>query len=164
MEVWDIYDSARVATGRQEPRGRLVIGDYHLVVNIWLMNREGQILITRRQQGRPWANYWECTGGAAIAGEDSLTAAVREVREEVGIVLDPTQGVLLDSVRRDRDFLDSWFWQGDFDFTRLTLQGEEVAEARVVTREQYQSMLRDCLFVPTIPDFFHLYDMRIKQK
>ncbi|MEG0541330.1 MAG: NUDIX domain-containing protein [Angelakisella sp.] len=164
MELWDIYDSNRTPTGRTEPRGPLVIGDYHLVVNIWLMNRDGHILVTRRQHGRPWGNYWECTGGSAVAGETSLEAALREVQEEVGITLDAAKGILLDSVRRDRDFLDTWFWKGDFDFNHLTLQQEEVAEARVITREQYDSMMRDCQFVPTIPNFFKLYDMRIKQK
>lgn len=111
-ELWDIYDSDRNPTGRVEPRGRLVIGDYHLVVHIWLMNEKGEILVTQRGSNKPWGLFWETTGGSVLAGETSLQAAVREVREEVGLELDPAHGILIDSVRRDRDFLDSWFFQG----------------------------------------------------
>ena len=37
---------------------------------------------------------WETTAGCAVAGEDSITAALREVREEVGLELDPADGVV----------------------------------------------------------------------
>ena len=164
QELWDIYDSSRNPTGRTAPRGPLCIGDYHLVVEIWLMNREGHLLVTRRHPDRSWGNYWECTHGSALAGETSIQAAVREVREEVGILLDPKDGILLDSAREDRWFRDVWFFQGDFDFNRLTLQHEEIAEARVITREVYEKMARELLFVPTMPDFYKLYDMRIKRR
>lgn len=164
QELWDIYDSNRVPTGRTEPRGPLVIGDYHLVVNIWMMNHEGQLLVTRRHPDRPWGNYWECTGGSALIGETSIQAALRETQEEVGISLNPADGILLDSQREDRCFRDSWFFQGDFDFNHLTLQPDEVAEARVITRELYEQMYRDLLFVPLLPHFYRLYDMRIKTK
>ena len=79
-ELWDIYDSDRNPTGRVEPRGSLVIGDYHLVVHIWLMNEKGEILVTQRAQNKPWGLFWETTGGSVLAGETSLQAAVREVR------------------------------------------------------------------------------------
>lgn len=164
QELWDIYDSNRKPTGRTEPRGPLVIGDYHLVVSVWMMNREGNLLVTRRHPDRPWGNYWECTEGSAIAGETSIQAALREAHEEVGITLDPANGILLDSSREDRCFRDSWFFHGSYDFNRLVLQHEEVAEARVITREQYEKMYRELMFVPTIPNFYQLYDMRIKNK
>ncbi|MEG1874992.1 MAG: NUDIX domain-containing protein [Angelakisella sp.] len=164
QEFWDIYDSNRIPTGRTEPRGPLVIGDYHLVVAVWMMNHEGHLLVTRRHPDRPWGNYWECTGGSAIAGESSVQAALREVREEVGLLLDPADGILLDSCREDRCFRDTWFFHADYDFNRLVLQHEEVAEARVITREQYDRMYRELLFVPTLRNFYKLYDVRIKAK
>lgn len=164
QELWDIYDSNRLPTGRTEPRGPLVIGDYHLVVGAWLMDREGHILVSRRHPDRPWGNYWECTGGAALAGETSRQAVLREVYEELGLELDTGDGILLDSRREDRCFRDTWFFQGNYDFNRLTLQAEEVAEVRIISRAQYERMYRDLLFVPLIPHFYSLYDMRIKFK
>ena len=163
-ELWDIYDSDRNPTGRVEPRGRLVIGDYHLVVHIWLMNEKGEILVTQRAQNKPWGLFWETTGGSVLAGETSLQAAVRVVREEVGLELDPAHGILIDSVRRDRDFLDSWFFQGRLRLYDLKLRPDEVVDAKFISREEYDHMRRGCMFVPTQPDFFQLYDVRLKNR
>lgn len=43
---------------------------------------------------------WECVGGSVLAGEDSLTGAVREVKEEVGLELAPEQGILVFKIGR----------------------------------------------------------------
>ena len=134
-ELWDIYDSDRNPTGRVEPRGRLVIGDYHLVVHIWLMNEKGEILVTQRAQNNPWGLFWETTGGSVLAGETSLQAAVREVREEVGI-----------QVKHIRYYgSQPWGMSGNLTLAytaeldggdRLTVDRTELAEARWFFRDQ----------------------------
>lgn len=163
-ELWDIYDSRREPANRTEPRGSLVIGDYHIVVNVWLMNLDGEILVTRRHFEKSWGNYWECIGGSLVAGENSRDCAVRKVKQEIGLELDKDQGILLDSCRRERDFLDTWFFTGDFDFNHLNLDPTAVAEARIVNRDVYHHMRQESLFLPIIPDFFSMYDSRIKTK
>ena len=163
-ELWDIYDSNRTPTGRTEERGSLVIGDYHIVVNVWLMNLDGEILVTRRHFSKPWGNYWECVGGSLFAKETSRNCAVRKVFQEIGLRLNIKDGVLLDSQRRERDYLDTWFFQGDFDFNHLNLDPQSVAEARVVTRDIYNHMMHSSLFLPIIPNFYEMYDSRIKIK
>ena len=85
MEVWDIYTKDRVKTGRTclrgEPRGE---GEYHLAVHVWIQNREGKFLISRRSENKKkFPHMYECVGGAVVAGEDSLEGALRESFEEV---------------------------------------------------------------------------------
>ena len=47
-EYWDIFDMDRRSTGRQHLRGTpMADGDYHLVVNIWVVNSAGQVLLTQ---------------------------------------------------------------------------------------------------------------------
>ena len=84
-EYWDIFDMDRRSTGRQHLRGTpMADGDYHLVVNIWVVNSAGQVLLTQRHPDIPFGLKWACTGGSAITGEDTLTAALREtVRKSV---------------------------------------------------------------------------------
>ena len=87
LELWDIYDENRNRTERTHERGKpFSKGDYHIFVCIWIINSRNEILLTKRNPNKtPWGNYWECTAGCVIAGEDSLQGALREVAEEIGI-------------------------------------------------------------------------------
>ncbi|MBR5797799.1 MAG: NUDIX domain-containing protein, partial [Clostridia bacterium] len=75
-------DENRRPTGRTHLRGvPLPTGDYHLVVLVLLQNDQGECLITRRAPNKGYPNMWEFTGGSALAGDDSLHAALREAKE-----------------------------------------------------------------------------------
>jgi 8-oxo-dGTP diphosphatase len=47
--------------------------------------RSGELLLTRRPPGGPLALRWELPGGKLEPGESPAHAAVREVREELGV-------------------------------------------------------------------------------
>ena len=81
---------------------------------------------------------WETTGGAVESGETSLEGAVREVREELGIELDPKGGRLVRSVRSDalHDFYDVWMFDVDVDIENIVKQDEEVSQVRWMTKEE----------------------------
>ncbi|MBZ0299537.1 MAG: NUDIX domain-containing protein [Anaerolineae bacterium] len=62
---------------------------------MWIRNEAGQYLIQQRAPHLISApGIWATTAGYVQAGEDSLTAALREVHEELGLRLSP------DSFRR----------------------------------------------------------------
>ncbi|MEO1235774.1 MAG: NUDIX domain-containing protein [Planctomycetota bacterium] len=46
---------------------------------------EAEVLISRRPEGGSLAGYWEFPGGKVEANESAEAAAVRELREELGI-------------------------------------------------------------------------------
>ena len=49
MELWDVYDHCFQKTGRLHERGNpLPSGEYHLVVAVYPVNSQGQVLIQRR--------------------------------------------------------------------------------------------------------------------
>ena len=51
---------------------------------------EGKILYLKRHADKPQGNTWGLPAGKMEKGEDPRTAAVREVQEEVGIRLNPS--------------------------------------------------------------------------
>lgn len=57
------------------------------VAVVLIRNKDKQILITKRNQNQVYANHWEFPGGKVEAGERTKQAAIREVREEVGLEL-----------------------------------------------------------------------------
>ena len=55
------------------------------VVACALLDADGRILITKRPEGKPMAGLWEFPGGKIEPGETPEQAAIRELREELGV-------------------------------------------------------------------------------
>ena len=148
-ELWDVYDEHRNRTGRHHRRGDpLSEGEYHLVVYVWMLNSRGEFLLTRRSPNKGFPNLWESTGGSALAGDDSLTAAMREVREETGLTLDPKKGRVLFTLQGDNYFSDVWLFRQDFDLADVVLQEGETVDKMYADREAILAMARSGEFVP----------------
>ncbi len=161
-ELWDIYDSERRRTGRTITRGTPMSADeYHLVVQIWIRNSRGEWLISRRAATKSYPLLWEPTGGSVLAGEDSPDGALREVREELGITLDPEKGELFRSFRRDKaswenpGFLDVWFFTDETPATQLVLQPEETCDAMWASEQTILDMMAADQFIPMKKHPYH---------
>lgn len=141
-ELQDLYDVDRKLTGEQFYRGEPVPeGRYRLGVQVWVRNDEGRFLLSQRHPCKKKPLKWEATGGAVDAGEDTLTAAVREVGEELGLHLLKEDMVLLRTKLCDGiEFLDTYLveWNGIID--ELKFQENEVVDAKWVTYEEMEQM------------------------
>lgn len=160
-ELWDVYDANRRVTGRFHRRGApLVPGEYHLCVFVWIINSRGEILITRRAPNKGYPLIWEITGGSAVAGDDSLTAALREVKEETGLTLDPEKGRVALPLSGADWFGDVWVFRQDINMKDIRLQEGETCEAKLVTREELLALREQDLFIPCayMDELFALLD------
>ena len=148
-ELWDIYDAKRVKTGRTHRRGGyLAAGDYHLVVHVWLLSSDGAFLLTKRSPNKGFPNMWECTGGSALAGDDSLTAALREVKEETGLTADPERGEVVLTYQGSDYITDVWLFRQDFSLADVTLLEGETCGVMYASVEELLQLRRDGLLVP----------------
>lgn len=151
MELWDVLDYNGNKTGRLMERGKPIQkGDYHLVVFAFIRNLENQFLISKRTPNKTFPNMWEITGGAAVQGDNSETAILREVKEELGISLHINNGKKIKSVRHDLDhpyFADIWHFKQDIELSEIHCQPEEVSEARFVTKEELLKLIEEGLFI-----------------
>ena len=86
QEFWDIYNEKKERTGRTMKRNDWCLkdGEYHLTVLGVIKRTDGRFLITKRVMTKAWApGCWEVSGGAAMAGEDSKTAVLREIMADI---------------------------------------------------------------------------------
>lgn len=166
-EKWDILNEDGLATGRTALRGNCVFkkGEYHLVVHIWIFSSDGRILIQRRSKDRKlMPGEWAATGGAAQAGEDSFTAASRELFEELGIKSDSRTLNFLSRIKRRNSFLDIWTIKTDIPAEKLTLQSSEVSDAKWVDVEFLKKMIEDGDYHNYGKDYFNLVFQEINNK
>ena len=114
------------------------------------MNSDGEFLISQREG---WQDgMWQTTGGAAVRGDDSLTAALRETKEELGIGLDPTKGELMHRIARRGDdghtwFQDAWMFEHDCPIESVRFQAGETRDAMRASKEKIKQMGEEGTFL-----------------
>lgn len=88
-ELWDAYDNEfnkikDVTLVRGEPIPNKI---YHLVCEIIVKHIDGTYLLMQRAFEKHCGGCWELTaGGSALQGELPVECAIRELREETGVV------------------------------------------------------------------------------
>ncbi len=156
MERWGIYDSCRQPTGRTMKRNDWCLkdGEYHLTVLGIIAHTDGRFLITKRVMTKAWApGWWEVSGGAAMAGEQSETAVKREICEETGLDVSGWDGGYLFSYKRenpgegDNYFVDIYRYVGDFSESDLNLQQKETDGYMLATLEQIKEFAHQGIFL-----------------
>ena len=154
MEKWDLYNAKREKSGITMCRGEIIPkGLYHLSVSAWIVNQQGQYLLSQRHPKKQYPLYWECTGGSVFSGETSLQGAIREVKEELGISFTKEDAIFFREVKRDKkipDFKDLWIFQKNIPINEITFPDGEATESKWVTIEQFIEMVNKKEIVPTI--------------
>lgn len=145
MEKWDVYDKDRNPLGRTHVRGvPRPEGDFHVIVGIWVVNSLRQVLLTLRCESKKQSPLkWENTGGSVLAGETSLHAAMRELKEETGIVVTEEEFTLLGNYVGENLFIDVYILQKDVALADIVLQPGETIDAKWVSIEQLEQMCAD---------------------
>lgn len=156
MELWDIYDKDKKPTGRTMERNNFNLKDdeYHLTVLGVIRIPDGRFLITQRVMTKRWApGWWEVSGGAAMAGEDSLTAVKREVLEETGIDVSNAKGGYVFSYKRenpgegDNYFVDIYRFECDIDEKDVKVQEAEALGFKFATVDEIKELAAKGIFL-----------------
>ena len=163
-EFWDVLDKDGNKTGRIHERGKSMLkGDYHLIVHAWILNPKGEFLISKRTpEIIGWPNMWQTTGGSAVAGDSSLDTALKETREEIGIILPAEKGEFfiryskIHSNDNGGNFYDVWLFRQDVDIKDVILQPEETCDAMWASKDEILELIKQNKFIPFpyIDEFF----------
>ena len=156
MELWDIYDKDKKPTGRTMKRNDWCLkdGEYHLTVLGVVARPDKKFLITQRVMTKSWApGWWEVSGGAVMAGEDSKDAVIREVKEETGLDVTNAEGGYVFSYQRenpgegDNYFVDIYRFVMDFDESDVNVQEAEALGYQLATHEEIKELADQGIFL-----------------
>lgn len=129
-EIWDLYDAQEKPLGRTHLRkDPLSAGEYHIVVEIYVVNSKREMLWTKRAARKSFPLQWEMTAGSALTGETPVQAAVRELKEETGIVAREDELIHLGSrIELDRLFMETFLLKRDVTDEEIRLQPGETID------------------------------------
>ena len=89
-----------IVTESGAPTGKIALKDeahrngwYHNTIHLWLYTKKGEILLQQRSHKKSiYPLLWDVSAAGHVdAGESLLNAAIRETREELGLLLKPEQ-------------------------------------------------------------------------
>lgn len=143
VELLDIYDSNAQPTGKTIVRGTPInSGEYSLSVHLFIYNSKGMFLLQKRsKKKKSLPGIWSVTCGAVSSGEDSITAGIREAKEEVGISLEPEQFEFIEKIKRRHSFVDIYFIKANFDIAKCVLQKDEVDSIKLSSPKELLNLV-----------------------
>ncbi len=120
MEYRDIYDKNKQLTGKIfEKSDGVPEGYFYLMVVCFMQNNKGQFLMQKRVPEKD--GKWATTGGHPKAGENSLTGMITEIKEELGINVNPNELQLFKEAKGKNSFCDLYYLKKDIDIKDITI-------------------------------------------
>ena len=179
-EILDIWDENGCPTGNTAPKDNLhQKGLFHPTVHIWFYNHTPAILLQKRSQNKQiFPNLWDVSvAGHVAAGETILEAALREIKEEIGLFVRSKALELLRVQKNinkfpnginDCEFQHVYLCELLVDVTALKLQSEELEAVRLFSFEEINqcqlSKHKDFKIVPADMQYYSYIIQCIKDK
>lgn len=156
MEVWDAYDAEfNKVKDKTLIRGETIPeGLYHLVCEILVKHNDGSYLLMQRDLKKHYGGMWEATaGGSALLGETPLECALRELREETGVIATDLMEVGRVISKETQSIYVEFLCITDWKKEDITLQEVETSNFKWVSRDELVNMKSDELVTKRMQNF-----------
>ncbi|MCX8189677.1 MAG: NUDIX domain-containing protein [Candidatus Diapherotrites archaeon] len=169
-ELLEYYNSAGFFKGLADRKSIHNNGLWHKGVHVWLFNSKGQLFLKKRSKYKEMHPlHWEDVGEHLKPNEDFRSAALRGLKEELGVEEEKIKEVYKVSSQRmefgnDREFIELWFCIYDGPI----IESKESFSGRFFEKEEIKEMIRKrSLITPWFKELFYWClkeDIWIKQK
>lgn len=158
MEMVDVYNSRHEKLDYKKERKKLIDGEYRLSTFIWVINDDDKILIQQRlSTTKKMPNMWGATAGGVKENETSLDGAIRELKEELGIIATRDEIEFIGSYKRINDFVEVWICKKNIEIGELILEPTEVQDAKWVSVDEFIEMINEKIGINSGFDIFKMY-------
>lgn len=148
MEVRDLVNRYRQKTGQTIKKGEQIPEGYYIqVVCICIQNKKGEYLVQKRTKEKN--GKYGITSGHVLAGENSVDAILREIKEETSIELTKNDIKLVKSKKEEQDqlFVDIYYAKKEIDIENLNIQKEEVEELKWISEKEIERLYKQGEFL-----------------
>ena len=159
MERRDLYDKNRNLTGETILKGEAIPDErYIVVVLVFIQNSEGKFLIQKRSERKN--GKFATTGGHPKSGKSSIEGIITEVKEEIGLDINPANLQLYFSGKSEKAkvFWDDYYIKMEVpNIKSLQLQEDEVSLVEWFSEKEIVDLMKqDKFFVNHYEEFENL--------
>lgn len=139
-------------------------GLWHGSIHILIVNKDKTktLLQKRCAQKKLYPNIWDiAVGGHISAGETPFNSATRELQEELGLDINDYDIVEADRIKEQltnngiisNEFVSIYIIYGDIDISKIKLQEEEVSEAKWVSKQELNELIKKREILPHVREY-----------
>lgn len=167
----DIVTENGEPTGRSETREVIHRkGFWHRTVHVWVINSRREVLLQKRAAAKlTHPDLWDmAVAGHISTGETSLDAACKEVKEELGISLSPSdftflfthkdEGIHHGGTYIDRELHDIYLVVKDIPIEDIVIEPSEVSKVKYLPLKDFFALVqrKDKRLVPHAMEYVKL--------
>ena len=163
METIDLYDVNKKKLGKTfiRHKDKLLENEYYLLEQVWIINDNNEILLTKRSLNKSYGGMWESTAGHVKSGETDLEGIQREVNEEIGLNIEKSDFKFIKSLIRNQAILDVWLVKKDISLDEIKLKSDEVIDAKFVSISEFTKMLNNKEIIENLSYFLEIYQKQV---
>ncbi|MFT5281184.1 MAG: isopentenyldiphosphate isomerase [Flavobacteriaceae bacterium] len=156
MEYIDILNERGEKTGEIKSKEQVHIdGDWHRAVHVWIVNSSNEVLLQKRAKTKiNYPDMWDISAAGHVSvGEGSVFSSLREIEEEIGVIVDEKElvfiGELISSSIQNNgtyinnEFNDVYLIKKDIPLEDMVKQDSEVDDLKYVSIEEFKEWIKN---------------------
>lgn len=151
MEYVDIFDENNNPTGETKEKNKAhEDGNFHRTAHVWIINDKNELLLQKRSSmKKTHPNCWDISGAGHIrSGEQVLSGAVRELKEELGVTIEEKELNFIDVIKstknpKNMEFAYVFLIKQNKDINEYVFEDLKVSEVKYVHFEKLEQMVKD---------------------
>ena len=149
MEYIDLYDENNNPLKKSKEKTQAhEEGDFHRTAHIWIINDNKELLLQKRSANKKsHPNCWDISGAGHIrTGEDVLDGAIRELKEELGVIAKKNDLHFIAIIKstknpKNKEFQYVYLLKSNNKIEDYVFEDNEVSEVKYVFYEKLEEMV-----------------------
>ena len=157
MELLDLYDDNGNKLGKTIERGKKFDEGNIMLALAFIKNSSDEYLIQKTSKEK--GSKYSLTGGHVVHNEKALTTIIREIEEELGLLVNENdiEFISLEKHPEKPALFNIFLVNKDVNINDLKLQKEEVEKALFLTKDKVLDLIDNDLFHESHAYFFKKY-------
>lgn len=140
MEILGLYDHKKKRLNKSIVRGNSPENGEHILVSVvFIKNKDGKYLIQKTSLEK--GGLYSSTGGHVLDSENSKETIIREIEEELGIIITEDEVKYVGDIMLGVAFADIYYLEKDIDINEVRLQKEEVESISYMTEDEIYNLI-----------------------